>query len=168
MEQCPVCGGVFCDLGEREVIAEDADRESVKVKQVQFMEGRVGDEFDGLIVSVRPMGMFVQVGDYLIDGLVRVSTIEDDYYIFEERMHALIGERTGRTFRLGDRVRIQVVRADRALRQIDLLLVGSEGEETRDEGREARGGKGRSGRARRGRPAKSYGRRGAVRGGKRY
>ena len=153
---------------EREVIAEDADRESVKVKQVQFMEGRVGDEFDGLIVSVRPMGMFVQVGDYLIDGLVRVSTIEDDYYIFEERMHALIGERTGRTFRLGDRVRIQVVRADRALRQIDLLLVGSEGEETRDEGREARGGKGRSGRARRGRPAKSYGRREAVRGGKRY
>ena len=156
---------------EREVIAQDAERDSVKVKQVQFMEGRVGDEFDGLIVSIRPMGMFVQIGAYLIDGLVRVSTIEDDYYLFEERTHALIGERTGRTFRLGDRVRIQVVRADRALRQIDLLLVESEGEEAGAGRQEAGIGKGRRGRARQARPArpaKSYGRRGAARGKKRY
>ena len=149
---------------KREMIAEDAERDSVKVKQVQFMEGRVGDEFDGLIVGVRPMGMFVQIGDYLIDGLVRVSTIGDDYYIFDERMHALIGERTGRAFRLGDRVRVQVVRADRALRQVDLLLLGHEGDEIKveGEGRRAKGGR----RSRR--PAKSYGRRAAARGGKRY
>ncbi len=160
---------------EREMIAEDAERDSVKVKQVQFMEGRVGDEFDGLIVGVRPMGMFVQVGDYLIDGLVRVSSIGDDYYIFDERMHALIGERTGRAFRLGDRVRVQVVRADRALRQVDLLLLGHEGDEIKAEGRAVErsggsleGGRRRAKGGRRSRrPAKSYGRR-AARSGKRY
>jgi ribonuclease R len=106
----------------REVLAEEAERASVKVKQVQFMESRVGDEFPGLIVGIRPMGMFVQIGDYLIDGLVRVSALGDDYYLFDERMHALVGERTGRTFRLGDPVRVQVVRANRELRQIDLIL----------------------------------------------
>jgi len=149
---------------EREMIAEDAERDSVKVKQVQFMEGRVGDEFDGLIVGVRPVGMFVQIGDYLTDGLVRVSAIGDDYYIFDERMHALIGERTGRAFRLGDRVRVQVVRADRALRQVDLLLLSHEGDEIEAGGerRRARGGR----RSRR--PAKSYGRRATARDGKRY
>ena len=114
---------------EREVNAEDAERESVKVKQIQFMEGRLGEEFDGLVVGIRPTGMFVQIEQHLIDGFIRVSAIEDDYYLFEERMHALIGQHSGGAFRLGDRMRVRVVRVDRDLREIDLLMVEAGGGE---------------------------------------
>ncbi len=129
---------------EREMIAEDAERNSVKVKQVQFMETRLGDELEGLVVGVRPTGMFVRIGEYLIDGFVRVSSMEDDYYLFDERMRSLMGQRTGRVFRLGDPVRVRVVRAVRKLRQIDLMLI----ENDEDASGKVRGKRGVRGRGR--------------------
>lgn len=119
---------------EREVNAQQAERESIKVKQIHFYENRIGDVFEGTIIGVRPLGFFVQLDDTLTDGLVHVRTLEDDYYQYDERRVTLVGERTGRTFSLGDRAEVTVVRADRRQRQIDFLL----NDRPKDEGRRGR------------------------------
>ncbi len=107
---------------EREINAQGAERESIKVKQIHYYETRIGDVFEGTIIGVRPLGFFVQLDDTLTDGLVHVRTLEDDYYQHDPRRAALVGERTGRVFSLGDRVKVTVVRADRRQRQLDFLL----------------------------------------------
>ncbi len=107
---------------EREVNAQMAERESIKVKQIHYYENRIGDAFEGTIIGVRPLGFFVQLDDTLTEGLVHVRTLEDDYYQYDDRRVTLVGERTGRTFALGDRAEVTVVRTDRKQRQIDFLL----------------------------------------------
>tara|TARA_Y100000588_G_scaffold200696_1_gene214386 strand:- start:6269 stop:8419 length:2151 start_codon:yes stop_codon:yes gene_type:complete len=107
---------------EREINAQEAERESVKVKQAHYYENRIGDVFEGTITGVRPLGFFVQLDETLVDGLVHVRTLEDDYYLHDPHRAALVGERTKRTFSLGDRVEVTVVRADRRQRQIDFLV----------------------------------------------
>lgn len=118
-ERLPALGDVVTG---REGVAQEAERASVKVKQIRFLEERVGEDFDAVIVGVRSIGFFAELNDYLIDGLVRVSTIGDDYYVYHESEGALIGQRTGRRFRLGDPVVVQLVRADRRFRRLDFLL----------------------------------------------
>lgn len=118
-ERLPALGDIATG---REGVAQEAERASVKVKQIRFLEDRVGDAFNAVIVGVRSIGFFAELDDYLIDGLVRVSTIGDDYYVYHEIEGALIGQRTGRRFRLGDPVVVQLVRADRRFRRLDFLL----------------------------------------------
>jgi ribonuclease R len=107
---------------ERERRANDAERELVQWKKVRFMADKVGDEFEGYITGVTAFGLFIELVEHFVEGMVHVSTMADDYYRFVERAHILRGENTGRTFRLGDRVSVQVIKVDMERRQIDLGL----------------------------------------------
>jgi ribonuclease R len=103
--------------------ADEAERELVQWKKVRFMADKVGDEFDGYITGVAAFGLFVQLVEHYVEGLVHVSSMADDYYRFLEKSHSLRGENTQKIYQLGDRVRVQVVRVDLERRQIDLGLV---------------------------------------------
>jgi ribonuclease R len=107
---------------EMEVRATDAEREVVQWKKVRFMSDKVGDTFEGYVTGVTSFGLFVELIEHYVEGLVHVSTMADDYYRFSEQTHALFGENTRKTYRLGDRVTVQVVRVDLERRQIDLGL----------------------------------------------
>jgi ribonuclease R len=108
---------------DRERRANDAERELVQWKKVRFMTDKVGDEFDGYVTGVAPFGLFVELTEHFVEGLVHVSTMADDYYRFLDKTHTLRGENTKKTYRLGDRVRVQVTRVDLEHRQIELGLV---------------------------------------------
>ena len=86
------------------------------------MADKVGDEFDGYVTGVSAFGLYVELVEHFVEGMVHVSTMADDYYRFVERAHILRGENNGRVFRLGDRVRVQVIKVDLERRQIDLGL----------------------------------------------
>ncbi len=107
---------------EMERRASEAEREILQWKKVRFMTDKVGDVFDGYITGVAPFGMFVELIEHYVEGLVHVSTMADDYYRFREQAHSLFGESTKKTYRLGDRVRVQIIRVDMERRQIDLGL----------------------------------------------
>jgi ribonuclease R len=108
---------------ERERRADDAERELVQWKKVRFMADKVGDEFEGFVTGVAAFGLFVELIEHFVEGLVHVSTMADDYYRFVERAHILRGENTKKVYRLGDKIRVQVVRVDMERRQIDLGIV---------------------------------------------
>jgi ribonuclease R len=108
---------------ERERRAADAERELVQWKKVRFMADKVGDEFDGYITGVSAFGLFIELVEHFVEGMVHISTMADDYYRFVERAHVLRGENNDRLYRLGDRVKVQVIRVDLERRQIDLGLV---------------------------------------------
>ena len=103
--------------------ADEAERELMQWKKVRFMADKVGDEFDGYVTGVAAFGLFVQLIDHYVEGLVHVSSMADDYYRFIEKSHSLHGENTQKVYQLGQRVRVQVVRVDMDRRQIDLGLV---------------------------------------------
>jgi ribonuclease R len=107
---------------ERERRANDAERELVQWKKVRFMADKVGDEFDGYVTGVSAFGLYIELIEHFVEGMVHVSTMADDYYRFVERAHVLRGEKNGRVYRLGDRVTVQVIRVDLERRQIDLGL----------------------------------------------
>jgi ribonuclease R len=107
---------------EMERRAADAEREILQWKKVRFMADKVGDVFDGYITGVAPFGLFVELTEHYVEGLVHVSTMADDYYRFREQQHSLFGESTKKTYRLGDRVTVQIVRVDMERRQIELAL----------------------------------------------
>jgi len=103
--------------------AEDATREVEAWLKCQYMEQHLGDEFDGVITGVTNFGLFVQVTELLVDGLVHVTSLSNDYYHYDSGTQSLVGERTGRAFRLGERMRIQVNRVDMETRRIDFRPV---------------------------------------------
>ena len=108
---------------ERERRAEAAERDSVEVKTIRYMERHLGDEFEGTISGVTGFGLFVLLDDVLTEGLVRVSSLVDDYYVYDGDSFSLTGRRSRRRLRLGDKVRVQVVRVDPESREIDLDLL---------------------------------------------
>ena len=108
---------------EMERRADDAERELVQWKKVRFMADKVGDEFEGYITGVAAFGLFVQLVEHYVEGLVHVSSMADDYYRFLEKSHSLRGENTHKVYQLGERVDVQVVRVDMDRRQIDLGLL---------------------------------------------
>ena len=103
--------------------AEEAEREIIQWKKVRFMADKVGDEFTGYVTGVTGFGLFVELIEHFVEGLVHISSMANDYYRFVDADHALYGENTGKTYRLGDMVTVQVVRVDSERRQIDLGLV---------------------------------------------
>jgi len=107
---------------ERERIAEGAERDSVELKKIQFMERHVGEVFGGVVTGVNSFGFFVELEDFYVSGLVHINNLSDDYYEFEEEEYSLVGSSTGRRFTLGDRVTVQVLSVNKELRQIDFLL----------------------------------------------
>jgi ribonuclease R len=110
-------------LSEMERRASEAERELVEWKKVRFMADKVGDTFTGYVTGVQSFGLFVELVEVYVQGLVHVSSMTDDYYLFDEKAHALKGDNTRKVYRLGDRVEVQVARVDLERRQIDLALV---------------------------------------------
>ncbi|MEO8359824.1 MAG: ribonuclease R [Vicinamibacteria bacterium] len=109
-------------LAETERKASDAERDLIEWKKARFMVKRVGETLPGVISSVMPFGLFIQLTDVFVEGLVHITTMSDDYYIYSERDHALRGERTKRTYKLGDHVDVLLTRVDLDRRQINLSL----------------------------------------------
>ncbi|TFG64499.1 MAG: RNB domain-containing ribonuclease, partial [Gemmatimonadales bacterium] len=108
---------------ERERRAEQAERDSIDLKKIEYMRRHLGDEFEGTISGVTGFGMFVLMDGVLVEGLIRVSSLVDDYYHYDESSWSLTGRRTKRRFQLGDRVVVQLARVDPESREIDLALV---------------------------------------------
>ena len=108
---------------ERERRAEAAERDSVELKKIQYMTRHLGDTFEGTIAGVTGFGMFILLDGVLVEGLIRLSSLVDDYYHYDEETWSLTGRRSKRRFRLGDRVEIQVARVDPESREIDLELL---------------------------------------------
>jgi len=111
--------------------AMEAEREAVKAKQVEYMAEHVGEEYDGIISGVIGFGFFVRLEGPGAEGLVKVSSLDDDYYRFDETGYRLIGRRRGRVFRLGDRVRVGVERVGVEEKEVDLFLIQAYGEKVR-------------------------------------
>ena len=116
----------LCDhSSDMEVRAAEAERASVKYKMVEFMTERIGEEFEGSISGVTDWGIFVELEDTHIEGMVALRDLGQEFFYFDEEEYAAIGSRTGRKFVLGDKVRIKVKGADLRLKQLDFTLLGS-------------------------------------------
>ncbi|PYX89295.1 MAG: ribonuclease R, partial [Acidobacteria bacterium] len=103
--------------------ADEAERELMEWKKVKFMQQRIGEEFDGLVVSVTKYGLFVELTDLFVEGLVPLSTLTDDRYTYRENTKEIIGQRTGKIYRLGQRVRVIVDRIDPVEKKIQFALL---------------------------------------------
>jgi ribonuclease R len=113
--------GLHCSMTERR--ADDATRDVDAWLKTYFMQDRIGDEYNGTVSAVTSFGMFVAIDDIFIEGLVHVSELGQDYFHYDQAKHMMLGERTGKKYRLGDRVRIKVMRADIETSKIDFSLV---------------------------------------------
>jgi ribonuclease R len=102
--------------------ADDAERDLMEWKKVKFMQNRVGEDFDGLITSVTKFGFFVELTDLFVEGLVPLNTLTDDRYTFHENTREIIGQRTHRTYRLGQRIRVLVDRIDPVEKKIQFAV----------------------------------------------
>lgn len=114
-------GGECSDLERR---AETAERELVKLKLLNFLTSRIGEEMDAVVTGVEPFGLFVQGLGLPAEGLVPIDSLPDDSYRYDRASHSLAGRRPGQTFRLGDRVRVAVARVDVDRRELNFRLVG--------------------------------------------
>ncbi|HMF20344.1 MAG TPA: ribonuclease R [Gemmataceae bacterium] len=117
--------GEHCSKTERR--ADIAERELIRLKLLTYLSTRIGLELDVIIAGVADYGFFAQAEELSVEGLVHISTLTDDYYDYEEASHSLIGKRTRRRFRLGDRVRAKVVRVDLQRRQLDFRVISKKG-----------------------------------------
>jgi len=109
----------------------DAERETDELKKAEYMEDKIGEEYDGIISSVTNFGLFVEL-ENTIEGLVHVSYMTDDYYRYDERHFAMIGERTGHVYRIGDEIKIRVINVNKDERSIDFEIVGMVGTRRRE------------------------------------
>ena len=109
-----------------ERVAMEAERAAVKVMQVEYMKRHLGDEFEGLISGVMRFGVFIEINDLLVEGMIHVRDLEDDYYLYDEKSYALIGQRKGKRYRLGDTVKVKVIRVNAEEREIDFAMVTGE------------------------------------------
>ena len=116
--------GAHCSSTERR--ADDATREVADWLKCEYMQDHVGEEFDGVISSVTGFGFFVRLNDLFIDGLVHISGLANDYYLFDMPKQRLIGENNGMIFRLGDAVKVRVEAVSLEQKQIDFSLISSE------------------------------------------
>ena len=112
--------GEHCSKTERR--AEIAERELIKLKLLTYLSERIGLELEVIITGVADYGFFGQAEKLPVEGLVHISTLTDDYYYYDEGLHSLLGQRTNRRYRLGDKVKVQVVRVDVQRRQLDFRV----------------------------------------------
>ncbi len=108
----------FC---ERNAI--EAERLSVKLKQIEYLSDQLGEEFHAIISGVTNFGIFVKITDILAEGLIRLRDLEDDFYVYDERKYSLIGRETKKQFRLGDKVNVKLIRVDREKSALDFVIV---------------------------------------------
>ncbi|MFI3294986.1 MAG: ribonuclease R [Rikenellaceae bacterium] len=107
-----------------EIKASEAERSSIKYKMVEYMEDKLGQQFDGVISGVADWGIYVELDDTKIEGMVALRDMHDDFYAFDGENYAAIGQTSGREFRLGDSVRIEIKRADLQRKQLDFIMLG--------------------------------------------
>lgn len=120
-------------LTERERIAQDAESDLEGLKKAAFMQAHTGEVFQGLITGVQSYGFFVELEELLVEGLVHVSSLKDDWYEYRSRQQKLVGRKNRQQYRLGDRVEVQVKSVDYYRQQIDLVAVGGGSEATDDD-----------------------------------
>ena len=108
---------------DRERIASDAERASIKYKLTEYMQPRIGQEFEGTVSGLTEWGMYVEIEPTKIEGMVSLKAIKEDYFAFDEEKYRVTGKNTGRVFTLGDKVRIRVLRASLEQKQIDYELI---------------------------------------------
>lgn len=143
--------GAHCSATERR--ADEATRDVVNWLKCYYMQDKVGETFDGVISSVVSFGIFVALNEVFVEGLVHVSELGQDYFQFDAARHQMLGERTGKRYRLGDAVRVKVARVNLEEAQIDFVLAedappqAAAGREAKTAGGKAGGGKKRSARA---------------------
>ncbi|HEX9022354.1 MAG TPA: ribonuclease R [Geobacteraceae bacterium] len=113
---------VAAHASKRERVAMEAEREIVELKKMQFMQDKIGEEYDGFITGVMAQGVFVELAELFVEGMVHVSALPRDYYRYVEKQHALVGERTRTVLRLGDRVRVRIASVSLEKKQIDFVL----------------------------------------------
>ncbi len=115
---------------ERERASEEAERETEDLKKVEYMKQHEGEIFEGIISNIMSFGMFVEL-DNTVEGLIRLSSMDDDYYIYDEKQYMLLGERTRKIYRIGDSIRVILARADIQSRQIDFVPAEEEYQDER-------------------------------------
>jgi len=108
---------------EMEKVASTAERDSIKYMQVKFLKNKIGEIFEGVISGVTEWGLYIEITENKCEGLVKVSSIKDDHYIYDEKKYALIGYRTKVSYQLGQKVKVKVQRADLERKQMDFILV---------------------------------------------
>jgi VacB/RNase II family 3'-5' exoribonuclease len=108
---------------DTELNAIQAEREAIKILQIQYLDKHVGDVFKGIISGVSEYGIYVEISENLIEGMVRLKDLNDDYYILDERNFQLIGRHRGKKYRIGDRVKVKVLKTDKEKKWIDFLIV---------------------------------------------
>jgi ribonuclease R len=106
-----------------EKMAENAERASIKYKQVEYLKDRLGEAFEGIISGVMEWGIFVELNDSKCEGLVHIRDLDDDFYIYDERNYSIFGQNTGKRYQLGDPVKVQLIRTDLEKKQIDFLML---------------------------------------------
>ncbi|HEY9646788.1 MAG TPA: ribonuclease R family protein [Chroococcidiopsis sp.] len=126
-------GSVAVYLTEREKLAQEAESDLEGLKKAEFMQQHTGEVFHGLITGVQSYGFFVEIEELLVEGLVHVSSLKDDWYEYRSRQQKLVGRKNRKQYRLGDRVEVQVKSVDYYRQQIDLVAVGGGSEASDDE-----------------------------------
>lgn len=109
---------------QRERLAADAERDSIKYMQVKYLEDQIGEEFEGLISGVTEWGIYIELPDSRAEGLVKLRNIRDDHYVFDHKNYSIIGQRTKKEYQLGDAVKVKLVNADLMKKQLDFELLG--------------------------------------------
>ena len=107
---------------DREKVATTVEREAEDIKKAEYMEDKIGNEYDGIISSITSFGMFVEL-ENTVEGLIRFENLGDEYFIYDEERKRLIGEKTNTTYKIGDKVKIRVAKASKLLRQVDFEIV---------------------------------------------
>ena len=107
----------------RERLAEEVERETNKLKMVEYMQGHIGEEFNGLVSGVTGWGIYVELPN-TVEGMIPLNTLEDDFYKYDQVNYYVVGEKTGKTYRLGDKVKVVCSKADKETRIIDFKLTG--------------------------------------------
>jgi ribonuclease R len=114
----------ICDhTSARERNAVSAERLSVKLKQIEYLKGKLGEDFHGVVSGITHFGIFIELNQTLAEGLIRLRDMDDDYYVFDEKNYAICGKRTGKRIRLGDKVNVKLIRVDEEKREIDFILL---------------------------------------------
>lgn len=114
----------ICDrISASERNAIEAERFSLKQKQIEYLKNHKGNEFSAIISGITNFGIFVKITDMLAEGLVRLRDLDDDYYIYDEKKYAIIGKRTKKQFRLGDKIHVRLVRVDEERSELDFIIL---------------------------------------------
>jgi len=115
--------GIAYESSQSERRAEEAERELMEWKKVKFMQDRIGDDFDGMILSITKYGCFVELDNLFIEGLVPILSLQGDHYTFRENTRQIMGEHSGRRYSMGDRVRVVLDRVDSVQRRLQFSIL---------------------------------------------